>query len=165
MERNWSYTIPEGEHKGEVLWSGRYCCVCAIVACKVGDKIYILANRRATPDFQGFWNMPCGFIECSETGEQAASREVYEETGVFIYPERFNFYSVETDPTVSNNAHVTLYFIAQLKRATLPSVVIDYDECTDATWIPISEIHTYDWAFHHEELIEDIIEENELYCD
>ena len=49
MQRNWSYTIKEGEHKGKTLWSGRYCAVCAIVLYL--DPILgwmILLNKRGS---------------------------------------------------------------------------------------------------------------------
>ena len=32
--KNFSYTIKEGEHKGETLWSGRYCAVLAMTVVR-----------------------------------------------------------------------------------------------------------------------------------
>ena len=164
MERNWSYTILDGEHKGITLYSGRYCAVCAIVFCysRTNEKWYVLANKRGSgvPDFEGLWNLPCGFIERGETGEQAASRETFEETGVFIYPDQFVFSSVETDPYISNNGNISLRYISSLRREILPSVESDTnklkgekDEVSEIKWIPINEIENYKWAFHHKELL------------
>ena len=111
-EKNFSYTIPDGEHKGVTLWSGRYCCVTAFVFLVIGKECYILANKRGlgTPDFQGLWNCPCGFIEGDESAEEACAREVLEETGVKINPNRFVLHSVQTDPEVCNDGHVTLRY-------------------------------------------------------
>lgn len=177
MERNWSYTIKEGEHAGKTLWSGRYCAVCAIILCQAYTenshgvkelKWHILANKRGsgTPDFQGLWNMPCGFMERGESGEQAATREAEEETGVFIYPKDFEFWSVETDPNTSNNGNVTLRYIARIHRAELPTLKItselvggEKDEVETIKWIPLTDIEKYKWAFHHKELIYKGIEE------
>lgn len=56
IEKSYSYTIPEGPHKGETLWSGRYCAVsCVILAHEVvndNECWFVLANKRGsgTPD-------------------------------------------------------------------------------------------------------------------
>lgn len=44
--------------------------------------MYFLANKRGTetPDFQGYWNCPCGYIDFDETEEDAVCREIMEET-------------------------------------------------------------------------------------
>lgn len=179
MERNWSYTIQEGEHKGVTLWSGRYCAVCAIVFCRANVdsgynkewKWFILANKRGigTPDFQGYWNLPCGFIERGESGEQAASRETLEETGVFRYPIDFKFLSVETDPNISNNSNITLRYTSIFQRNNLPTTKTgietfggEKDEVAEVKWISIDEIDNYKWAFHHKELIDKIVSEGQL---
>lgn len=52
IEKSYSYTIPEGPHKGETLWNGRYCAVSCVVLAKEKDgKWYVLINKR------GKWNM------------------------------------------------------------------------------------------------------------
>lgn len=76
--RNWSYTIKEGEHAGTTLWSGRYCAVSAFIFCYINDEWHILANKRGsgTPDYQGYWNCPCGFLEADESAKEGCAREV-----------------------------------------------------------------------------------------
>ena len=106
VNKNWSYTIPEGEHKGTTLYSGRYCAICSIViAAETYNKItkwYILANRRGsgTPDFNGYWNLPCGYIEGNEIAKNACSREVAEECGINIDPNEFQLKHIETNPEI-----------------------------------------------------------------
>ena len=90
--KNFSYTITEGEHAGKTLWSGRYCAVAAFVFCKFPDSgWHVLANKRGpgTPNYQGYWNCPCGYLEGDETGPQGCMRETYEETGVNIPEDMF----------------------------------------------------------------------------
>lgn len=43
-----------------------------------------LALRRAGEPQKGVWNMPGGFVEIDESGPEAITREVYEETGLEV---------------------------------------------------------------------------------
>lgn len=49
----------------------------------------ILLARRANPPAQGAWSVPGGRVEVGETVEQAAVRELFEETGLVGVVERF----------------------------------------------------------------------------
>lgn len=44
----------------------------------------VLLVRRRHPPFQGWWDIPGGFLEYDESPEQAALREVQEETGLEV---------------------------------------------------------------------------------
>lgn len=161
MSKNWCYKITEGEHAGETIWSGRYCAVTAFVFCKILGMWHILANKRGkgTPDFQGYWNCPCGFLEADENAKSACSREVYEETGLEIDPSRFSFTEVETEPSKCNNGNVSLRYIAVLDQdrdnisVSMDKVLNgdgEQDEVEDIKWIPLKDVHEYKWAFSHE---------------
>lgn len=45
-------------------------------------KRLLLVKRQAAPK-QGMWCLPGGFVECGETPERAAIRELQEETGLY----------------------------------------------------------------------------------
>lgn len=166
-KRNWSYTIKEGEHEGKTLWSGRYCAVTGIVYCKVyfpkaynNDicDIYILIEKRGekTPDFQGKWCLPCGFLEGDEWGASGINREVYEETGIEPGAKNFKLFGVQTNPFKSNKGHVTLRYAAEVDYMYEPDFAfVDPGEVADVRWININQISKYDWAFNHDELIKD----------
>ena len=162
MEKNWGYKIPDGPHAGKVLWSGRYCAVAAFVFKVVNGEWSVLANLRGsgTPDYQGCWNAVCGFLEANETAQQGCAREIFEETGYIIKPEKFLQVYTQTDPETSNNGNVTLRHIAII----FEDEVLDrknpkggeVEEVDEVRWIPVCDIDSYKWAFHHEEVIPEL---------
>ena len=164
---NWSYTINDESHpmNGKTLWSGRYCAVVGFVIIHKTDdnNFYILANKRGdgTPDYQGYWNCPCGFLEADESAEQGVAREILEETGFNIEPAILKFLGVETDPEKSNNGNVSLRYYTIIESDNLPKLKYEningeLDEVSDVKWINIDNINEYQWAFHHETIINSI---------
>jgi len=162
MNKNWSYKITEGEHADTTLWSGRYCAVATFVFRRIDGIWSVLANKRGsgTPDYQGCWNAVCGFLEADENAEQGCSREVFEETGYEIKPEKFLQVFTHTDPETSNNGNVTLRHIAILfEHEAGPqkkSEGGEENEVEDVKWISIDNVHNYKWAFNHEKTIIDL---------
>lgn len=161
--RNWSYTIKEGEHAGTTLWSGRYCAVSAFIFCYINDEWHILANKRGsgTPDYQGYWNCPCGFLEADESAKEGCAREVREETGYNIPANEFKLVEVETDPAKCNNGNVTLRHIVILHYIpdSVPTEGGEENEVDEIKWMPISQIDKYKWAFNHKDRIEELYQE------
>jgi ADP-ribose pyrophosphatase YjhB (NUDIX family) len=56
------------------------------VVVRRGDRVLLV--RRSKPPRQGEWSIPGGAIDLGETTEQAAAREVLEETGLRVTPTR-----------------------------------------------------------------------------
>ena len=166
--KNWCYKVTEGEHIGKTIWSGRYCAIAAFIFCRIDGIWCVLANKRGigTPDFQGLWNCPCGFLEADESAEQGCSRETYEETGVKVNSSKFKFVGVETDPATCNNGNVTLRYCSVLEQgrediSVSKSAVLnsggEKDEVDTISWIPLNKIDAYQWAFNHRQRIAEII--------
>lgn len=71
---------PYPESRSVMVRGERYRrCACAVV---FDDRGMILVGERS--DRPGSWNMPQGGIEKNESLEDAASRELYEETGIMV---------------------------------------------------------------------------------
>lgn len=161
MSKNWSYTIKEGEHAGKTLWSGRYCAVCGIVLWRNEGHIYVLANKRGkgTPDFQGYWNMPCGFLEADESGAEGVCREIKEECGYEFNPKLFTFGHVQTEPIECNNSNVTIFYEHWTTNPQSYKVKADggeKDEVKSVMWIDLEQINNFKWAFGHDKILKTI---------
>ena len=168
MEKNWPYKITDPNHPkcGTTLWSGRYCAVTGIVLVNCNEEIFVLANKRGsgTPDYQGYWNMPCGFLERNESGEEGVCREIFEECGLKLDPHQFDLLSVETNPETCNNGNVTIRYISlncvkELPKLKYENINGETDEVESVKWINIKDVDNYQWAFGHGILIHHIMEE------
>lgn len=86
--KNYPIKIETGEHAGETVWVHRSIAVAGFVFCKIDGEWCVLANQRGegAPDFKGYWNCPCGYLDFDETTKEACIREIYEETGVKVDP-------------------------------------------------------------------------------
>jgi ADP-ribose pyrophosphatase YjhB (NUDIX family) len=177
FEKNWCYKITDPNHPkcGTTLWSGRYTAVTGIVVKMLTNEntipalmttgkaefdCYILANLRGpgTPDYQGYWNLPCGFLERNESGEEGVCREMLEECGYTVEPSKMKLYNVETDPRTCNNGNVTIRYYNSEVCNTLPELKYtningEEGEVESVKWINVKDINNYKWAFNHKKLI------------
>jgi 8-oxo-dGTP pyrophosphatase MutT (NUDIX family) len=78
--------IPTPE--GETVWISRSVALVGQVCVynTVHQQWYVLLVKRGsgTPDFQGFWCLPCGYLDWDETLTDGFLREVFEETGLYL---------------------------------------------------------------------------------
>jgi 8-oxo-dGTP diphosphatase len=147
---------------GKEYWVSRSVAVVGIVFCKINGEIHVLANRRGrgAADFQGLWNVPCGYVDYDETLKGAVRREVYEECGVDIPESKFNLAEYNDNPN-ENRQNISVRFIAVLdSKSDNISVGTginnrggEKNEVEAIQWIPIKEIDNLDWAFNHKDLI------------
>ena len=150
------------EHEGKTYWISRAIGVAGYIFC-YKDELLVLANKRGkgTPDFQGYWNCPCGYLDFDETTAQACSREIQEETNLYINPNTLVLYNVEDDPS-ANKQNVTFRFYSFCTNDCYESQKIyakgeEEDEVDDVKWIPVSQLNDYKWAFNQKRTIIDIV--------
>jgi len=149
---------------GEQYWISRSCAVAVvIIAINLQDReTYVLLNQRGpgTMDFQGLWNMPCGYIDWNETSGEAAAREVWEETGLDVNSIKFTQsylgqpWYVQSDPS-ANRQNITLRHGGVFSTDKLPELTAEHsepDEISDVRWVPVSEVldGKYECAFGHD---------------
>ena len=90
------------------------------------SDLQVLLIKRKYPPFEGMWAVPGGFVSLEESLEEAALRELEEETGVRdVYLEQlFTFGDVERDP---RGRVITVAYIA-----LVPAPAIDPSAGSDA---------------------------------
>lgn len=152
---------------GKEYWISRSVAVVSIVNVLCKGINYYLINKRGkgTPDCQGMWNLPAGYLDYNETAYHAAMREVYEECGVYL-PD----YKIENDFTKvwmvrsspdTNRQNVTLYHIFQFNVESLPLTTKENnekDEVEEILWITHEQIKDFDFCFKHDIMLN-------TYCD
>ena len=150
---------------GEFLgWFSRSVAATIMVVAKdrEGNR-YVLASERGpgAADFQGYWNMPCGYLDFNETVAEAACRECYEETGIKVKPDEAKFFDFNSEPS-ANRQNVTFRFLATLKEPiedlTFSKENNEEDEVGMIEWVPFDGFEGKKWAFGHDKIIRDAIE-------
>lgn len=109
--------------------------------------LQVLLIRRRYPPFKGRWAIPGGFVHVDESLEQAARRELEEETGVRdVYLEQlYTFGEPQRDPRgrVISVAYVALVPAAVTAQAG--------DDAAQAGWHPVQALPAL--AFDHAEIV------------
>ena len=119
--------------------------------------LHVLLVCRGEAPYEGRWAIPGGFKRPSETLDEAAKRELHEETGVDAASllSQFGAYGdPERDPRMNV---VTVAYLAVLRD--VGSVVAGTDAAA-AALIPVSEVLNgkIDLAFDHARIVRDAIE-------
>lgn len=114
-----------------------------------GRALKVLLIQRNEPPFEGQWALPGGFVQMDEELEDAARRELTEETGLgeMFLEQLFTFGGVARDPrgrvvTVAYYALIDLHKYAQPVGAT---------DARDAAWFAFPDLPKL--AFDHEQIL------------
>ena len=136
--------------------------VCSKEGCKLIDQILLVHKPRR---FDA-WQLPQGGIEEGETCEQAALRELKEETGLIVptvlrtsceeycydFPPEF----VERHHPINDGQ--TLCFVT-VRVSSDAKVLVDHDEIDSYAWVLPEQIRTYITREKYLEVIEKVLEE------
>ena len=120
-------------------------------------ELHVLLVRRGEAPFKGMWAIPGGFKRPTETLDDAAKRELSEETGVDAASllTQFGAYG---DPARDPRMNVvTVAYLAVLRDV---GAVVAGSDAADALLVPVSEVlnEHLDLAFDHQQIVRDSIE-------
>ena len=104
----------------------------------------LLVVRRAKEPAKGTLDLPGGFVDMDETGEEGMLREIREETGLtmtscrylFSIPNRYMYSGMEIHT-------LDMFFLCQPESGAQPLAADDAEECQ---WISLNEIRPDDFG-------------------
>lgn len=174
--RNFQITAQED---GKKYWISRSMATRSEVVVMDDDAIYLLINKRGpgTPDFQGCWNITCGYLEYDVTLEENATKELLEETGLYVPSDKWQLMHIESDPERGVKQNVTAVYRAiismdmfnayKMLGSIMSSEGGEENEVSDVWLMPLTpeNIETIDWAFNHKEVAKEIYNNLKHYLD
>jgi 8-oxo-dGTP diphosphatase len=121
------------------------------------DRLHVLLVRRGVPPFEGTWAIPGGFKRPDETLDEAARRELVEETGV-DGTTLLNQFQAYGDPRRDPRMNVvTVAYLAVLREV---AGVVAGTDAADAALLPLSDVldGRIELAFDHSRIVRDALE-------
>lgn len=108
-----------------------------VSAC-IFNRAKVLLVLGATPPKQGLWSLPGGLVEVGETLQQAAKRELLEETGLGVDILEFAGWIevIERDDTAIKYHFVIAMFVGQFRHGEIKAG----DDAKDARWFDLAQL-------------------------
>ena len=116
----------------------------------IKDGKFLLLKRADKRAFASYWTLPGGHVEENESSENAAKREIKEETNLDFKPIFFKKYE-EDFPEFDWKAEVKIFY-----GKFEGDIKIDR-ESSEFGWFSLDEIKKMNLAFNHKEIINDFI--------
>jgi 8-oxo-dGTP diphosphatase len=120
-------------------------------------ELHVLLVRRGEAPFQGMWAIPGGFKRPAETLDEAARRELAEETGVDV-PSLLAQFGAYGDPERDPRMNVvTVAYLAVLRDV---GGIVAGTDAAEAALTPVSNVLNgkLDLAFDHLRIVTDAVE-------
>ena len=123
-----------------------------IAVLRLEELPEILLVKRKDDPFQDMWALPGGFMEMEESLEDAARRELLEETGIRA-GELIRFDSYDKPGRDPRGRTITQVFVMIWKKEMgIPEAGSD---AAELSWFSLTELP--DLAFDHAEILSDVI--------
>jgi len=135
-----------------------------VILTMAAGELQVLLVRRGEAPFEGMWAIPGGFKRPTETLDDAAKRELTEETGVdaaSLLTQYGAYGDPGRDPRMSV---VTVAYLAVLRDV---GAIVAGTDAADAALVPVSQVldETVELAFDHLRIVRDAIERVRLELD
>jgi len=123
----------------------------------IQDDSKVLFIKRVKDPFKGKMVFPGGFIKKGETVEEAAKREVKEETSLDI--ELDHILGVYSDPARDPRGHImSTVFVGKISSNSYNKEPVAGDGAAAVKWISIEDIEQEDFGFDHKKIMKDFKE-------
>ena len=125
------------------------------------ESLKVLLVKRTTPPFPGWWSLPGGFVGQAESVDEAALRELQEETGITtIYLEQlYTFGDLDRDPR-GRVISVSYYALVDWERFQLKARASTKDGSSrlpaGTRWFSVHRLPTV--AFDHRKIVVSALE-------
>lgn len=112
----------------------------ATVALIINERDELLVVRRKNEPAKGTLDLPGGFVDMEETGEEGIRREVKEETGLeatetqylFSLPNIYRYSGIDIHT-------LDMFYCVSVKDLTALHAM---DDAAETMWIPLTDLHT-----------------------
>jgi len=112
------------------------------------QELKVMLIQRGLPPFEGKWALPGGFVRVDETLDEAARRELQEETGLskIFLEQLYTFSEVDRDPR-ERVVSVAYYALVNLRDHQVHAA----SDARDAAWFGVHGVPSL--AFDHAEIL------------
>ncbi len=129
-----------------------------VVLTVVERQLMVLLIQRRKPPYEGAWALPGGFVEPDEDLDEAAARELLEETGIGVEPGSFLQFGAYGHPARDPRMRVVTVAYGVIV-AQLAQVPRGGSDAARAELVPVAEVQRdrVPLAFDHRQIVEDAV--------